>query len=94
MKQTWASLETLGWNDLRRVTMDADIPQGYDAGHADIDLLRLRNYTIGRKLTDKELLGTGGMDRIADLLSCMKPFVSRSFSVSLLLYVCYGAART
>lgn len=49
--------------------------QGFDADHADIDLLRLRNYTIGRKLTDDELL-TGGFDRITELLGCMQPFVS------------------
>ena len=58
-----------------------DTFQGYDADHADIDLLRLRNYTIGKTLSDDELVETGGMDRVTDLLTCMKPFVSGSFSV-------------
>ncbi|KAK3622124.1 hypothetical protein LTR56_022350 [Elasticomyces elasticus] len=49
-------------------------PKGYDATHTDIDLLRLRNYTIGRKLKDDEVLD--GMDRIANLLACMKPFIT------------------
>lgn len=55
------------------------IQQGYDADHPDIDLLRLRNYTIGRKLTEAEVVGDGGLDRIAELLGCMKPFVSLPF---------------
>jgi len=62
-----------------------DTFQGYDADHVDIDLLRLRNYTIGKTLTDDELVETGGMDRVAELLTCMKPFVSGSFSVLLLI---------
>ena len=53
-----------------------DESQGYGADHANIDLLRLRNYTIGTKLTDDQVLGVEGLHRIADLLSCMKPFVS------------------
>ena len=52
--------------------------QGYDADHADIDLLRLRNYTVGRKLTDEEVVAPDSLDRIAHLLTCMKPFVSSS----------------
>ncbi|KAK5115440.1 hypothetical protein LTR85_009900 [Meristemomyces frigidus] len=56
-------------------------PKGYGADHADIELLRLRNYTIGRNLSDEEVLGTGGLDRIADYLSCMKPFITYLNSV-------------
>ncbi|KAK5133140.1 hypothetical protein LTR08_008164 [Meristemomyces frigidus] len=56
-------------------------PKGYDAGHADLNLLRLRNYTIGTKLTDGEVLGAGGMDRIAGFLSSMKPFITYLNSV-------------
>lgn len=51
-------------------------PKGYDADHADLDLLRLRNYTIGRKLTDDEVLGEGGTARVAELLAALRPFVS------------------
>jgi hypothetical protein len=50
--------------------------QGYDAEHKDIDLLRLRNYTIGRKVSENEVVGAGGLSRICELLACMKPFVS------------------
>lgn len=55
--------------------------QGYDSEHPDIDLLRLRNYTIGRDLTDEEVLGENGRSRIADLLAAMQPFVSSSLSL-------------
>ena len=65
------------------------LTQGYDADHVDIDLLRLRNYTIGRKLTEQEVIGADILDRISDLLSMMKPFVS---SPALLLR--YGSAPT
>lgn len=50
--------------------------QGYDAEHKDINLLRLRNFTIGRKLTDQEVVGKQGLGRIAELISAMVPFVS------------------
>ncbi|KAK1058124.1 hypothetical protein LTR12_000452 [Friedmanniomyces endolithicus] len=50
-------------------------PKGYSADHKDIELLRLRNYTIGSKLTGQDVTGTGGMDRVVGLMSCMKPFI-------------------
>ena len=37
--------------------------QGYDANHPDIDLMRLRNYTIGASLSEGELLD-GGLERV------------------------------
>lgn len=55
------------------------VAQGFDATHPDIDLLRLRNFTIGRALADEEVLGEQGAERIVELLSCMKPFVSTAF---------------
>ncbi|KAI5370454.1 hypothetical protein Slin14017_G013330 [Septoria linicola] len=51
-------------------------PKGYDAGHADIDLLRLRNYTIGRQLTDDEVVGETGKQRIIELLTALQPFIT------------------
>lgn len=39
-------------------------------------MLRLRNYTIGRKLDDSEVHGLPGFQRIAGLISCLVPFVS------------------
>ncbi len=50
--------------------------QGYDADHPNIELLRLRNYTTGRKLTEEEVVGPNSLDRITSLFSAMKPFVS------------------
>lgn len=60
----------------------------YDAGHPDIDLLRLRNYTIGRKLSDEEVLGEPGMQRIAQLLAALFPFVSDPCSLLLTVVAC------
>ncbi|OQO07185.1 hypothetical protein B0A48_07754 [Cryoendolithus antarcticus] len=55
-------------------------PKGYAADHPDIALMRLRNYTIGSKVSDKELLNDG-LTRITDLLACMKPFITYLNSV-------------
>ncbi|KAF1916790.1 hypothetical protein BDU57DRAFT_244520 [Ampelomyces quisqualis] len=51
-------------------------PKGYDQNHKDIDLLRLRNFTLGKKLRDDEVIGTGGLGRIAELVACMVPFIT------------------
>ena len=50
--------------------------QDFPIDHKDIDLLRLRSFTLGKKLSDKEVVGPKGMDRIAELISCIEPFVS------------------
>ncbi|KAK0257793.1 hypothetical protein LTR91_017141 [Friedmanniomyces endolithicus] len=50
-------------------------PKGYSADHKDIELLRLRNYTIGSKLTGQDVTGADGMDRVVGLMRCMKPFI-------------------
>lgn len=51
--------------------------------HKDIDLLRLRSFTLGKKLSDEEIVGPKGMDRIAELIACIEPFVSRTLSLLL-----------
>ena len=51
--------------------------KGFNADNKNIDLLRLRNYTIGRKLTDEDVLGADGISRIADLAGVLTPFVSQ-----------------
>ncbi|KAK0346192.1 hypothetical protein LTS16_014386 [Friedmanniomyces endolithicus] len=56
-------------------------PKGYSADHKDIELLRLRNYTIGSKLTGQDVTGAGGMDRVVGLMTCMKPFITYLNSV-------------
>jgi hypothetical protein len=55
---------------LKRTTQDFSID------HQEIDLLRLRSFTLGKKLSDEEILGAKGMDRVAQLISCIEPFVS------------------
>ena len=56
-------------------------PRDYDADHQDIALLRLRNFTIGRKLKDDEVVAKGGMERVVELMGCLVPFVRAPFSV-------------
>jgi len=43
--------------------------------------LRLKSYTIGTNITNKELLGTGGLDRVEAILATMKPFITYLNSV-------------
>jgi Conserved hypothetical protein (DUF2461) len=50
--------------------------QGYEANNPNIEFLRLKNFTIGRKLKDEEVLGPGSLDIIAGLVGTMAPFVS------------------
>ena len=49
--------------------------QGFDADHQEIDLLRLRNFTIGRKLEEAEVTAPDFLERVARLLTCMEPYV-------------------
>jgi len=51
-------------------------PRDYPGDHKDIQLLRLRNFTIGRKLKDEEVIGDGGIDRIAEVIAALVPFVT------------------
>jgi hypothetical protein len=53
-----------------------DLVQGYAQDHQDIELLRLRNFTLGKKLPDHDIVGAGGLGRIAEIIACMVPFVS------------------
>jgi hypothetical protein len=50
--------------------------QGYDADNPNIELLRLRNFTIGKKISDDEVTSVRGLDTIVDLIGTMTPFVS------------------
>ena len=43
--------------------------------------MRLRNFTIGKKLKDDEVLGPSGLKTIADLIGVLSPFVSYLNSV-------------
>lgn len=39
-------------------------------------LLRLRSFTVGRPISDSEMLAEDAQDRIAALVGVMEPFVS------------------
>ncbi|KAH6351607.1 hypothetical protein HBI37_037130 [Parastagonospora nodorum] len=56
-------------------------PKGYDQDHKDIDLLRLRNFTLSKKLSDTDVTGPGGLKRIAELVACLLPFITYLNSV-------------
>jgi len=51
-------------------------PRDYAVDHEYIHLLRLRNYTLGRKMKDEEVTGEGGIDRIADVIADLVPFIT------------------
>ncbi|CAN9457775.1 unnamed protein product [Alternaria alternata] len=58
-------------------------PKGYDHDHKDIELLRLRNFTMGRKLTDDEIVGVGGLERVGELVANMVPFITYLNSIAM-----------
>ena len=56
-------------------------PKGYDIDNPNIELLRLRNFTVGKKLDDAVVSGLDGLNSIIELISTMRPFVSRLASI-------------
>ncbi|KAJ4319670.1 hypothetical protein N0V94_003813 [Neodidymelliopsis sp. IMI 364377] len=56
-------------------------PKDYNMDHKDIELLRLRSFTLGKKLSDDEVVGPKGMGRISELISCIEPFITYLNSV-------------
>ena len=61
---------------MKRCFADCEKCQGYDADNPNIELLRLRNFTIGKKISDEEVIGPNGLDTIVDVICAMIPFVS------------------
>jgi uncharacterized protein (DUF2461 family) len=57
--------------------------QGYDADNPNIELLRLRNFTIGKEISDDEVISPNGLDTIVDLICAMTPFVSFHSAVAM-----------
>ncbi|RVX69382.1 hypothetical protein B0A52_06978 [Exophiala mesophila] len=53
-----------------------DFLQGYEADHRSIELLRLRNFTIGKRLPDEQIVGSHGLEVILQLIGVMVPFVA------------------
>ncbi|KAL2002227.1 hypothetical protein VTN02DRAFT_374 [Thermoascus thermophilus] len=58
---------------LRRVF--AAPSRGYKQDNENIELLRLRNFTVGKPLPDAVLLSPNAQDTIAELVGIMVPFV-------------------
>ncbi|GAM89610.1 hypothetical protein ANO11243_076490 [Dothideomycetidae sp. 11243] len=56
-------------------------PQGYDKDHADIALLKLRNFTLGHKFADSEVTKATFSDTVVDLMRVLHPFVKYLNSV-------------
>ncbi|CAI7639821.1 unnamed protein product [Penicillium pancosmium] len=51
-------------------------PKGYEADHPNIQLLRLRSFTLGRPISDADMMAADAQHRIAALVGVMEPFVS------------------
>ncbi|KAE8147296.1 hypothetical protein BDV25DRAFT_160631 [Aspergillus avenaceus] len=51
-------------------------PKGYNLDNENIQLLRLRSFTIGRSLTDEELMRPNAQENVATLIGIMEPFVT------------------
>ncbi|KIW09353.1 hypothetical protein, variant 1 [Verruconis gallopava] len=54
-------------------------PKGFDPDHKDIELLRLKNFTLHRKLRDEDVVSPNAVEIIVDLISHLVPFVSAQF---------------
>ena len=50
--------------------------QGYNADHRDIELLKLKNYVLGKKISDGVVFGPGSQEKLAEIFRPMVPFVS------------------
>ncbi|KIW71416.1 hypothetical protein, variant 2 [Phialophora macrospora] len=56
-------------------------PKGYEADNPNIELLRLRNFTLGKRVPDEKVVGEQGLHTILELISVMVPFVTYLNSV-------------
>ena len=59
-----------------QVNMLKTQPRDYSSDNPNLPFLRLRSFTIGKQLRDEELVGTGGITRIANFIGILTPFVS------------------
>ncbi|PTB64627.1 hypothetical protein BBK36DRAFT_1176872 [Trichoderma citrinoviride] len=51
-------------------------PMGYEVTHRDIELLKLRNFTIMKNLDDEVLCGDNAQTKLKDILSGLSGFVT------------------
>ncbi|KAI2610358.1 uncharacterized protein GGS25DRAFT_257400 [Hypoxylon fragiforme] len=56
-------------------------PKGFHPEHADIALLKLRNYTVSTKLKDSDLTAPNAQEKIIKIISAMVPFVSAEIPI-------------
>ncbi|KAH8821981.1 hypothetical protein F5884DRAFT_108813 [Xylogone sp. PMI_703] len=56
-------------------------PRDYDANHRDIELLKLKNFTISKKIDDSEVTGDDSLQRISTYIASMVPFITYLNSV-------------
>ncbi|KAF3905185.1 hypothetical protein AA313_de0207140 [Arthrobotrys entomopaga] len=65
-------------NFIERNSEDAlkTAPKGYDKAHPDIDLLRLKSYTVGKRITDEEILLPNSLNFLVDIVRVMEPFIT------------------
>ncbi|MBE3050370.1 DUF2461 family protein [Candidatus Bathyarchaeota archaeon] len=48
--------------------------------HRDIELLKLKNYVLGKKIADDVVFGPGSREKLAEIFKPMVPFVcARAF---------------
>ncbi|KAI0187566.1 hypothetical protein EV127DRAFT_369327 [Xylaria flabelliformis] len=51
-------------------------PKGFNPDHRDIQLLKLRNYTIGRQIPEEDILSDNAQEKIMEAIRAMVPFVT------------------
>ena len=49
--------------------------QNFIADHRDIELLKLKSYTVGKKIDDKLFTSADGQAQIAEIIGAMSGFV-------------------
>lgn len=54
--------------------------KGFTADHRDIALLKLRNFTVGKKFPDSFLVSADGQAKLAEIIGSMVGFVSSTLS--------------
>ncbi|KAM0095205.1 hypothetical protein ACP6JD_001420 [Aspergillus fumigatus] len=64
-----------------RATPGRGLLLGYEADNENIELLRLRSFTIGKPLSDSEFMASNVQERITALIGVMEPFVTYLNSV-------------
>ena len=51
-------------------------PKDYEVTHPDIELLKLRNFTIGAKISDEDVTGKDILQKMTDLMTDLEPFIT------------------